>query len=90
MDLELAGHLFKKMGHYRPLFCLFSSFQQFTVLNFPDDWIQTVDLWYLKQVLCQLSHNHCPSLTLKLPLTGSVLWTKKKVSEMNKYNNRKE
>ena len=28
--------------------------------NLADDWIQTADLWYWKQPLCQLSHNHCP------------------------------
>ena len=25
-----------------------------------DDWIQTLDLWFLKRLLYQLSHNHCP------------------------------
>ena len=30
-------------------------------INFADDWIQTTDLWYPKQKLCQLSHNHCPN-----------------------------
>ena len=27
---------------------------------FVDDWIRTADLWYQKQPLHQLSHNHCP------------------------------
>ena len=27
--------------------------------NFADDGIRTVDLWYWKQTLCQLSHIHC-------------------------------
>ena len=27
---------------------------------FADDWIRTTDLWYWKQLLYQLSHNHCP------------------------------
>ena len=27
---------------------------------FADDWIQTADLWYRKQPLDQMSHNHCP------------------------------
>ena len=35
-------------------------------LNFADDWIQTADLWYWKQPLYQLSHNHCPELSLCL------------------------
>ena len=26
-------------------------------INFADDWSQTVDLWYCKQPLYQLSHN---------------------------------
>ena len=29
-------------------------------INFADDWIRTADLWYRKQLLYQLSHNHCP------------------------------
>ena len=27
-------------------------------INFADDWIQTTDLWYWKQPIYQLSHNH--------------------------------
>ena len=27
---------------------------------FTDDWNQTKDLWCRKQLLYQLSHNHCP------------------------------
>ena len=30
-------------------------------INFADDWIRTVDLWYWKGSLYQLSHNHCQS-----------------------------
>ena len=29
-------------------------------INFANDWIRTVDLWYQKQPLYQLSHNHFP------------------------------
>ena len=29
-------------------------------LNFADDWIRTAGLWCGKQMLYQLSHNHCP------------------------------
>ena len=49
------------MGHSRPLFSLFLSFQ-YTVdskqmLNkFADDWIRTADLWYRKRPFYQLSH----------------------------------
>ena len=28
-------------------------------INFAKDWIPTADLWYWKQPLYQLSHNHC-------------------------------
>ena len=27
-----------------------------------DDWIRIPDLWCWKQLLCQLSHNHCPDI----------------------------
>ena len=52
------------MGHSRPLVSLFSSFQQLTRIHvhyeiLADDWIQIADLLYQKQLLCQLSHNHC-------------------------------
>ena len=30
-------------------------------VNFTDDCIRTVDLWYRKQLLYQLSYNHCPT-----------------------------
>ena len=29
-------------------------------INFADDWSQTADVWYPKQPLFQLSHNHFP------------------------------
>ena len=29
-------------------------------INFADDWSRTADLWYRKQPLYQLSHNHFP------------------------------
>ena len=32
-------------------------------INFVNDWIRTADLWYRKQPLYHLSHNHCPSLS---------------------------
>ena len=52
------------MGQSRPLFSLFSSFQytvdskqMFNLNNFfADNWIRTMDLWYRKQLLYQLSH----------------------------------
>ena len=31
-------------------------------INFANDWIQTADLWYRKQPLYQLSHNHCSKI----------------------------
>ena len=60
------------MGHYQPLFSLFSSFQysfltKLIVNNIPDDWIRTAVFWYWKRPLYQLRHNHCPtSLTFFL------------------------
>ena len=29
------------------------------IINFANDWIRTSDLWFWKQPLYQLSHNHC-------------------------------
>ena len=58
----LGSVIFLKMGHSWTLFLLFSSFQYNTVYNklkFAGVWIPTEDLWYWKQLLCQLSHNHC-------------------------------
>ena len=59
------------MRHSQPLFlsfCLFHTIEstQMFNINFADDWIRTLDLWYRKRPLCQLSHNHCPS-------TGNML-----------------
>ena len=56
---------FLKIGHSRPLFSLFSSFLQtvnskYMFKKVADDWIRTRVLWYRKQPLCQLRHNHCP------------------------------
>ena len=54
------------MGHSWPLFLYFVISIQLTVnkcflYKFANDWIRTVDLWYWKLPLCQLSHNHCPN-----------------------------
>ena len=32
------------------------------IINFANDWIRTSDLWFWKQPLYQLSHNHCPKI----------------------------
>ena len=63
--------IFYKMGHYRPLFLLFSSFQYrwqyvntFSLEKFADDCIRTADLWCRKRPLCQLIHNQCPRCNL--------------------------
>ena len=29
-------------------------------INITDDWIKTADLWYRKQPIYQLGHNHYP------------------------------
>ena len=39
-------------------------------INFADDWSLTADLWYQKQPLYQLSHNHFPSVCAKLNCVG--------------------
>ena len=41
-------------------FRVFKTRKQMSNINFADDWIRTADLWYQKQSLYQLSHNHCP------------------------------
>ena len=53
------------MDHSLPLFLDFRLFntvdsKQTFNINFANDWIRTTDLWYHKQPLYQLSHNHCP------------------------------
>ena len=37
-------------------------------INFANNWIQTVDIWFWKRLLCQLSHNHCPITQVRLLL----------------------
>ena len=43
-------------------FCFFNSVDCNIIGNikFADDWIWIADLWYQKQTLYQLCHNHCP------------------------------
>ena len=43
-------------------------------MNFADDWIRTADLWYWKQPLYQLSHNHNHFPFLFLCLTFETAW----------------
>ena len=72
------------MGHSQPLFLYFRLFyKQLTVnkcsIKVADDCIQFWVLWYWKQPLCQLLHNHCPWLLLGLIVTSSdfnekLLW----------------
>ena len=33
-------------------------------INFANNWIRTMDLWYWKRLLYQLSHNHFRTLNL--------------------------
>ena len=40
--------------------------------KFSNDWIQTTDLWCLKQPLCQLSHNH--RLEKNIVVENTRLW----------------
>ena len=43
-------------------------------INVADDWIQTVDLWYWKWLLYQLSHNHCPKVFVSLFNFCIICW----------------
>ena len=51
---------FVLMSQSQPLFSLFVSFQQLTIILVLDDLIWTVDLWYKVWPFCHLSHNHWP------------------------------
>ena len=65
----LARNTFFKVGPSRPLFIYFRLFNtvdskqvyKMFNINFTYDWIRTADLWYWKQSLYQLSHNHFPT-----------------------------
>ena len=64
------------MGHSWSLFLYFRLFyKQLTAnkcsIKVADDWIRTWVLWYWKQPLCQLRHNHCPVVTI----VKIVFWT---------------
>ena len=39
-------------------------------VNIADDLVRTMDLWYQKQLLCQLSHNHCPDQVIFFGVDG--------------------
>ena len=63
---HLSPSFFCKVGHSQPLFIYFRLFntvdrKQMLYINFVNDWIRTLDLWYHKRPLYQLSHYHCPS-----------------------------
>ena len=52
-------------GPFSASFSLFRLFntvdrKQMFNINIANDWIQTADLWYQKELLYELSHNHCP------------------------------
>ena len=66
-----------KLGHSRPHYSVYSSFQysskvQLIVNKITSDWIRTVDLSYRKRPLNQLCHNHCPIYD---KFIGSVCFT---------------
>ena len=63
--------LCSKMGQPRLLFFFTYIFStdysvQWFYIQIADDWIRTRDLWCKKQLLRQLCHNHCSSLSLSL------------------------
>ena len=41
-------------------------------IKFANDWIRTTDLWYRKQPLNQVSHNHCPFELLLILLKYTI------------------
>ena len=52
-----------------PLFLYFRLFnsvdrKQLFNIKLADGWIRTVDLWFWKRPLYQMSHTHCPSISL--------------------------
>ena len=62
--LPWSINVFFKLGHSRPLFSLFSSFQQLTVIKsispiFADGKIEDLQCW--NQLLYQLSHSNFPT-----------------------------
>ena len=68
-NISFLWYLFlKKMGHSRPLFIYFvfliHSWQYIIIQQY--NWIRTTDLWYRKQPLYHLSHNHFPILLIPL------------------------
>ena len=62
----LMGHSLS-LFHYFRLFNTVGSKQMFNI-NFADDWIWTMDLWFQKRLLYQLSHNHCHILVRRLKI----------------------
>ena len=65
--------IFLKMAHFQPLFLYFLLFDTIDCkltfnIKFANDWIRTLDRWYWKGLLYQLSHNHCPCFPIILPL----------------------
>ena len=69
---EKISNLFLQNEPFRPLFyklsyprTLFSfQYRRMFNINFAKDWIRTVDIWYRKRPLNQLSHNHFPNSIL--------------------------
>ena len=68
-NLLWLPNFLQKMGHFRPLFSLFSSYntvdfvfsiQLIVHISFANEWIWTVNLWSRNRLLYQLRHNHFP------------------------------
>ena len=59
-------HIFLKKGPFPASFSFIFVFSIQLTVNvqyfFADDWIRTSDLLNWKRQLCQLRHNHCPSI----------------------------
>ena len=76
LDIFAQDVSFQKWAIPGLFFFIFVVSIQLTVnkcsINFADHWIRTADLWYWKQPLYQLSHNHCPKNCLTLVMNGTL------------------
>ena len=66
----------RTLSLYFRLFNTIGSKQMFHIM-FANDWIRTADIWCQKQLLYQLSHNHCPLLAaVRMLCLPSPRWPK--------------
>ena len=84
-NLRTILYFFKKWAIPGLFFIIFVFSIQLTVnkysINFANGWIRTADLWYRKQLLYQLSHNHCPTILYLLHISIKCVLPKVELSE---------